>query len=237
MYDRLRYEIRLMGKKVFFAPALVLIAGGCFAILLLSIKDPAARFLSAVLEMLLPLATGASVAFLTASDPALELQLTMPHTYAVTVPIRLLLLLLWNSCLAFIASSIIFMVSLVFLPQPHPPTALGVFFASQLVWFPSLLACTAFGFGAALLFQSRAASVGLLAGCWVVEIVFKDVIIQQFWFFPLVLFSTTLFPDGLSFSLWQLNRLLVLGVGVVLLLVSWPCLLFPERLLKGSHQE
>jgi hypothetical protein len=237
MYDRFCYELRLMGKKAFFAPAIVLIGGACFAILLLWLKDPAARFLSAVLEMLIPLATGASVALLTASDPALELQLTLPHNYAVTVPLRFILLLLWNSLLAFITSSLICAMGLVFLPHPHPSTAWGIFWAGQLAWFPSLLTCTAFGFGAALLFQSRAASVGLLAGIWVVEIVLKDIMAQQSWLFPLILFPTTLFPDGLSFSVWELNRFLVLVVGIVLLLMSWPFLLFPERVVKGSHQE
>src|SRR5258708_23937825 len=128
--------------------------------------------------MLLPLATGAIPAFLKASASALELQLTMPQKYAVTVPLRLLILILWNCFLAFLASSIIFALGLEFLPQPHPATALGVFLAGQLAWFPSLLACTAFGFSTSLLFQSRAASVSLLAGFWLMEIVFKDAMIQ-----------------------------------------------------------
>ncbi|BCL78617.1 hypothetical protein ccbrp13_10820 [Ktedonobacteria bacterium brp13] len=237
MYDRLRYEWRLMGKKAFIPQVLLLVGGGLFALVLAHNNEPAARFLSALLEMLLPLSTGASIALFTVSDSALELQLTLSQKYAMTVSLRLAMLVLWNSCLAFVTSSSIFALGLEFLPQPHPATALLTFLAGQLAWLPSLLACTALGFSAALLLQSRAASVSALASFWLIEIVFKDIMIQCIWLFPLVLFPTTLFPDGLPFSLWLLNRLLVLCVACVLLCASWPCLLFPERLLKGSHQE
>lgn len=235
MYDRLRSEWRLMGKKAFFPQVVLLAAGWLFAIVLGYTNGPTARFLSAVLEMLLPLVTGVSVALLTSSDPALELQLAFPYNYALTVCLRIVSLVIWNGVLSLLTSCIIFALGLAYLPLPQPPTALGTFLAGQLAWFPSLLICTAFGFGAALLLQSRAGSAGLLAALWIIEIVFKNVLIQTIWLYPFVWFPTTLFPGVLPFSLWLANRWLVLAVALVLLLASWPLLLLPERLLKGSH--
>lgn len=236
MYDRLRLELLLMGKKILLPPLLLLVGGSLLAVFLASTNGPTARFLSAVLEMLLPLATGTVVAFLVASDPMLELQLTLPLKYHVTVLQRLVVVMLWSCCLAFLASCIIVVLKLEFLPQPHPASLMETVLAEQLAWFPSLLGCTALGFAAALVLQNRAASIGLLAGVWLIEIVFKNILIQSMWLFPLLLFPTTLFPDGLDVHQWQLNRFLVLIGALLLLLASYPLLLLPERLLKGAHQ-
>ena len=217
--------------------ALLWVSCGVFAAILNFNQGPTARFLSSGLEMLFPLAAGIATALLAANDNSLELQLTMPRRYALTASLRIGALLVWNSCLSFVVSIVVFALGLTFLPHPYPTTSLGVFLALQLTWIPSLLVCTAFGFAAALLFQSKAASVSLLAGFWVMEIVFRYVFIASPWSFPLFWFPATLFPDGLSFSLWEVNRLMVLGVAIVLLVISWPMLLFPERLLKGSHNE
>jgi hypothetical protein len=208
-----------------------------FAVILNNNQGPTARFLSSGLEMLFPLATGVATALLSATDNALELQLTMPRKYAFTVSLRIGALLFWNSCLSFLVTICVFVLGLTFLPHPTPTAPLQVFLSLQLTWIPSLLVCTVFGFAASLLFQSKAASVSLLAGFWVMEIVFRYVFIGSPWSFPLFWFPATLFPDGISFSLWETNRLMVLGVAIVLLIISWPMLLFPERLLKGSHNE
>ena len=236
MYDRFRLELLLMGKKILLPPLVLLVGGSLLAVFLSSTNGPTARFLSAVLEMLLPLATGTVVAFLVAFDPMLELHLTFPLKYHITVLQRLVVVILWSSCLACIASCIIVVLKLAFLPQPYPASPMGILLAEQLAWFPSLLGCTALGFAAALVLQSRTASIGLLAGIWLVEIVFKNILIQITWLFPFLLFPTTLFPDGLDVHQWQLNRFLVLVVALLLLLASSPLLLLPERLLKGAHQ-
>src|SRR5690242_6719589 len=94
-FDRLRYELRLLGKPVFLTPILVVIG---FALLLAIVNRNAtivARSMSGSLEVLLPMAAGVVVATIATYDRAIELQLTMPRNYHRTANMRFLFILLW----------------------------------------------------------------------------------------------------------------------------------------------
>src|ERR1700730_12353741 len=101
----------------------------------------------------------------------------------------------------------------------------------------------AVGLFLALLLRSRTASVALLGGIWILEIIFKDYLAATTWLHPvllfpttLILFPTTLIPDSIFWT-WFFTRLEMVGTGVVLLLLGWLLLQYPEGLLKGVSEE
>jgi len=234
--DRLRYEIKLMGKRVILTPILVMVGFTLFALLLHYLKVIPARFLSAGLEMIVPLATGIIVATITSQDPAIELQLTVPKKYHRTAMGRLVLIALWSAIIALLSSGIITAFRLTFVPAQllswSGPTQ---FLADQLTWLATLLWFVGMGLILALLTRSRSASGAILSGIWLVEIVFKDFFASTNWLQPVFLFPTTLTP---SINYWLTNRLEVLVMGLVLLPLGWLLLRTnPEGLLKGSSEE
>ncbi len=234
--DRLQYEIKLMGKRVILTPILVMVGFTLFALLLHYLKVFPARFLSAGLEMILPLAAGVIVATITSQDPAIELQLTVPKKYHRTAMGRLILIALWSAIVALLASSLITAIKLAFVPtQLLSWSAPTQFLTNQLTWFSPLLWFVGMGLCLGLLTRSRNASGALLSGIWLVEIVFKDFFASTNWLQPLFLFPTTLKP---ALDFWLANRLEVLIMALLLLPIGWLLLRSnPEGLLKGSSEE
>src|SRR5579872_4899303 len=112
--DRLHYEIKLMGKRILLTPIIVMLSFTLFTLLLHYLKVIPARFLSAGLEMILPLSAGVIVATITSQDPAIELQLTVPKKYHWTAMGRLVLIALWSAIVTLLASSIITAIKLAF---------------------------------------------------------------------------------------------------------------------------
>ena len=241
--ERLYYEIKLMGKRVILTPLVVMGGFALLAVLLHILKVAPARVLSAGLEMILPLMAGVVTAAITSQDAAIELQLTVPKEYARTVMGRLLLIVIWTACIAFLASTIIALLGLSFLPQQIPPwPALLRFGIGQLVWLAPLLWFMAVGLCLAMLIRSRAATTALLSGVWIIEIVFKDYFAAIDWLHPVFLFPTTLLPlvgplPAKYLNLWFTNRYELIGTAIVVLLIGWLLLHFPEGLLKGSGEE
>ena len=234
--DRLQYEIKLMGKRVILTPILVMLGFALFALLLHYLKVIPERFLSAGLEMILPLSAGVIIAAITSQDPAIELQLTVPKKYHQTAMGRLVLIALWSALIAFLSSGIITALRLDFVPsQLLPWSTPSQFLANQLTWLATLLWFVGMGLCIALLTRSRSASAAILSGIWLVEIVFKDFFASTNWLQPVFLFATTLTPAA---NFWLTNRLEVLAMGVVLLPLGWLLLRSnPEGLLKGSSEE
>ena len=97
-FDRLHYELRLMGRRVLLTPVLIMVCFGLFAGLLAYLKVNPNRFLLAGLEMFLPLAAGVIIATIVTQDPAIELQLTFPRQYRTTTLHRLFLIVCWSTC-------------------------------------------------------------------------------------------------------------------------------------------
>lgn len=242
--DRLRYELKLMGKRVILTPLLVMAGFALFAELLNFLHTSPARTLSAALEMILPLAAGVIVATIISHDPAIELQLTLPKKYDLTGMYRLLLIAAWTTCIALLSSGILYALKLAYIPQPLQSWApLLQFLTNQLTWLAPLLWFVAVGLYLALLLRSRSASGALLGGIWIAEIILRGYIASTSWLQPLLLFPTTLilFPttnlSQADFSFWLTNRFEVLGTALVLLPLGWLLLHNPEGLLKGSSEE
>ncbi len=234
-FDRFRYELQLMGKRVILTPILVMVGFGLFAGLLHYLKVDPARTLSASLEMILPLAAGVIVATIVSHDPAIELQLTLPKKYHRTAMGRLLLIVGWTACIALLSSVVLVAFNLSYVPlQLQSWSALLSLLTNQLTWLAPLFWFVALGLCLALLFRSRSASSAVLSGIWIGEILFKDFFINTDWLRPVFLFPTTLKP-GIDF--WLTNRFEVLGTALVLLLLGWLLLRNLEGLLKGSSEE
>jgi hypothetical protein len=233
-----------MGKRVILTPILIMSGFALFSVLLHYLKVVPARFLSAGLEMILPLAAGVVVATIVSHDLAIELQLTMPKKYDISVMLRLLLIFCWSTCIAILSASIISALGLGYTPQEllswFGPLQ---FLTNSLTWFAPLLWFVAVGLCLALLTRSRSASGAILAGIWLAEILFKDYIAVTDWLRPVLLFPTTLllFPvpnlPQWVFDLWLNNRFEVLGTALLLLPLGWLLLQNKEGLLKGVGEE
>ena len=241
--DRFWYELKLMGKRVTLTPILVMVGFAAIAALLHYLKVDPSRTLSAALEMILPLMAGVVISAVTSQDQAIELQLTVPRKYHLTVMRRLAIILGWTAVITLLSSIIIVLLNLGFIPQDTPAWTNPLpFLVGQLTWIATLLWYVAAGLLLGLLTRSRAASAALLSGIWIVEIVFKDLFIASAWLKPIFLFPTTLFALGgplpqALFTIWLDNRFEVLATGLILLPIGWLLLRSPERLLKGSSEE
>ena len=238
----LQYELRLMGKKVLLTPVLVMLGFALFALLLYTLKVMPARFLSGGLEMILPIATGIVAGTVAIQDPALELQLTLPRKYHTTGFLRLLLIIAWTVCVGLLSSALIFAFQQQYILHLQAVTPLLLFLSAQLTWFATLIWCVAIGLCTALLTRSRSAGGALLAGIWIAEIFFKDVIAPISWLKPFFLFPTTLlYPADVVtqvlFNTWLTNRLAVLAMGLLILPFCWLLLHNTENLLKTTSEE
>lgn len=238
----LRYELRLMGKKVLLTPVLVMLGFALFAILLYVLKIVPSRFLSGGLEMILPIATGIVAGTVAIHDPALELQLTLPRKYAGTSFRRLFLILFWTLCVGLLSSALIFMFHQQYMLHIQAAALLLVFLTAQLTWFATLNWCVAIGLCIALLTRSRSAGGAVLAGIWIAEIFFKDLIAPITWLKPFILFpATLLYSPGVVpqsvFNDWLSNRIAVLAMGLLILPLCWLLLRNAEGLLKTTSEE
>jgi len=243
-FDRFRYELRLMGKRVILTPILIMIGYLLFAILLRSLKVDPPRFLSSSLEMILPLATAIIVSMTTSQDPAIEVQLTVPRKYHQTVLGRLIIIACWTACIALLSSIVLFATKLDFIPQPITASwnAPQVFFTGLLTWLGPLFWFVGVSFCLGLLVRSRSANAAILSGIWIVEILLKDYFAVTNWLHPVFLFPTTLLPlagpiPQTYFDLWLSSRLEIIATGLILLPIGWLLLHNPEGLLKGAGEE
>lgn len=238
VFDRLRYELRILGKWVFLTPILMM---GCLAFMaeLLTIMHVEtlriSQVLTASLEMLLPVAAGLVVATIISHDNALELQLTMLKKYRITAFTRVGLIVSWTASIALFASACIYHLKFWRVPrQLNSLQVLPQFFTGQLTWIAPLCWFVAVGICLALLMRSRTASSALLGGIWMVEAIFYGYFAFTEWLKPVFLFPTTLMP---SIDFWLANRLELLGTALVLLLLGWFLLHNTEALIQGSAGE
>ena len=236
--DQLRYELRIMGKWVFFTPILIIV---CFAILaeLLATMHVAtvriSQVLTGSLEMLLPIAAGMMVATIASYDAAMELQLTMPQKYRITAIARLILVVCWTGGVSLLAS--VFIYHLKFLRVPAQIGTWGVVpqvLIEQLTWLAPLLWFVSLGLCLALLIRSRLASSALLAGIWIIEAIFYGYFVFIDGLKPFFLFPSTLAPN---INFWLFNRYAVFGTALAVLLLDWLLLHNTEALLQDTAGE
>lgn len=236
LLDRWHYDVKLPGRVAVLAPVLLMGGFALIAGLLHILGVSPERFLSSGLEMFLPVVMGVIVATTSLQDPALELQLTLPRTYAMTTLRRLICLTGWSAFIALCSSILLTCLHLGYLPGQiqYWPLLLQMF-AMQMIWLAPLVWFIAMGLCLALLTHSRTASGALLAGIWIIETLFLGSIIEKNpWLQPVVLFPTTLAPDA---SFWLSSRVTLLLIGLLLLPIDWLLLRNSEGLLKGMSEE
>jgi hypothetical protein len=235
--DRLRYELRLLGKPVFLTPVLVVVG---FALLLAIVSrgvtaTTVARSMGGSLEVLLPMAAGVVVATVATHDRALELQLTMPRKYHRTANARFLFILLWSAIVSLLTCLL-----LAFSNNWRMPAQVAhwsqpwQFLTWQLTWLSSTLWLVALGLVLSLLIRSRSASGALICVLAVAELLFHDVFNSDSLLHPIYLFPLTFAPDA---SYWLTNRVELLGTAIVLLVLAWFLLRQPELLLSQASGE
>ncbi len=230
-WDRLRYELRLLGRPVFWTPPLVML--GLFALLAVSSRNVTAatlaRTLAAGLEILLPIAAGTVVATVALHDRALELQLSVPRRYHHTANLRFLLILLWSACICLLTSWLLYTFHDWRLPvQIAGWSEPWRFLAWQLTWLSSMLWLAALGLVVAVLMRSRTASGAVICVLAIAEIITHGDLDASAWYHPIYLFPLTFSPNA---SYWLTNRFELLGVAVVLWSLGWFLLRLPEVVL------
>ncbi|QBD82716.1 hypothetical protein EPA93_44820 [Ktedonosporobacter rubrisoli] len=233
--DRLRYELRLLGKQVFLTPLLVVIG---FALLLALVNhdvDKVAQSMGASLEVLLPMTAGVVVATIAIYDRALELQLTMLYAYYSTATMRFLFILLWNALVSLLTSYLLYVFHLWRLPvQIAQWSQPWQFLTWQLSWLSSTLWLVALGLVLSQLLRSRSASGALICVLSIAELTFHHMMDQDPLYHPVYLFPLTYSPEA---SYWLTNRFELLITAAALLMLAWFLLRIPERLLSHAPGE
>ncbi len=235
--DRLRYELRLLGKTVFLTPLLV---SGGFALFMALVNRGVtsytmARALGANLEVLLPMAAGVVVATIATYDRAIELQLTMPRRYHRTANARFLFILLWSAIIALLTSALLLIFNHWRLPtQIAHWSQPWQFLAWQLTWLSSMLWLVAFGLVLSLLMRSRSASGALIGVFAIAQLILHGGFDANVFLHPVYLFPLTFTPDA---NYWLTNRIELLGTAAALLVLAWFLLRQPELLLSHAPGE
>jgi hypothetical protein len=237
MRDRLRYEVRLLGVGTLGLPVLAaLIFAGVAALAAFDVhntggSDAAAhaeitKGLLLLLEFGLPPVAGLAAAHLVAGNPAVELHLSLPRSYAAMVWRRLALLTVWYALAAALASAAIHAAGYWIAPQP--PSRELLIWAAPLLWF---VACGAM---LTLLLRSRVASGALLGMVWVGELFLRPYILPNAALQKIYLFLTLETLSGArapASGYWLTNRLALLGMAALFLMVLFLLLRRSESLL------
>lgn len=200
-----QYEIRQMGWKMLGFPPLVLVVMGCLAVLthVLGSANEVNHILSNTLDVL-PLAAAVGAAVVVGLDPALELQLSLPCHFHLTVLRRLALLL--GSAILSSAGATAILQATGRLIWPVPPVA------SELIWLPPLLWMA--GVGALIaVWSGTAVGSGTAAVVWTVEAVLGSLLAQISWLKPVWMFMR--YPTA-PLATWYWNRFALLAFSVVL---------------------
>ncbi len=226
-WDRVRYELRILGAWTFLLPLGVMAIYLGFSVLthnaaLRSSNSPSyanfemSRGLLALLENGLPLAAGLLAAITTNNDVVLEVHLSLPTSYRSTILLRLaqvgggMLLVTLAACVAVIAGG----YWIVPVDQP----------IGQLVWLTPLLWYVGAGALLTLLLRSHVASSAVLGMMWIAQFLFKPEFLNSPTLQRLYLFATEELIPGITranaslwYATWVENRLILIAIAVALL--------------------
>jgi hypothetical protein len=181
------------------------------------------RVLLGWVEVGLPLATGIGAASLVGRDPAVEMQLSTPTPYRSTLLRRLAVTAAWPALLALAGNAVLAPTG--WWPGTHPGAA------SLLVWAAPLCWLAALGAFLAAWLRSAAAASGLIAGTWLVELIFGPLFAATPVLHQLYLFPTSVLGGAPG---WATNRAVLLGTAAALLLGTAALLSRSHRLLTGE---
>jgi hypothetical protein len=229
-WDRFRYELRLLGIGTYVLPIAIVAIYLGFSLFARfgtlhnggSVADAdfqMGRGLLAVLENGLALGAGLIAAGAVAPDRALELHLASPARYRVTVLQRLAIVTLWSLIIGGITCTLVIATNYWVFPVTG--------FDRQLVWLSSVLCFIALGATISVLLHSRIASSTILGILWISQFLFKamfldDGVSQRLYLFA----SEQIFPAILEirrvawYDTWLQNRLILLGIALVLFVVT-----------------
>lgn len=226
-WQRLRYELRLLGVGAFLLPLAVVAVYTGFALIVrfstlghgdgVTAADfQMARGLLALMENGLPLAAGLIAAASVNLDVAVELHLSLPAPYRRTIGRRLAVVALWALLLTALISTLTLATHHWIVPVGEP--------LSQLTWLTPLLWYIAAGALLTLLLRSRTASSTALGMIWIAQFLFKPAFQEYGMLQRLYLFITEqLVPDiwpakyPLWYTTWLQNRLILLALAFIML--------------------
>jgi hypothetical protein len=222
-----RYEARRAGWTAALGPPLAIVLGAIAALVNPFALDKA-RILLGGLEMAVPLAAAVACASIVGRDPAVELQLSAPTPYRVTLLRRVAVALGWAAAVAAAAAVVLITTGWwERWPANHGP------FVGQLTWIAPTLGLSGLGFAAGCLFRSPAAAGALVTTVWAVQQFFGGAAQQSRPGRLLYLFATT---RGAEPGDWTANRLTLAGTGAALIALALVVLGRKERLI-GEEDE
>jgi hypothetical protein len=224
-----QYEARRTGWATLLGPPIAVVLGITAAIANPQPGDTTtARILLGALEMAIPLAAGVASASLVGRDPAVELQLTAPTPYRVTLLRRLAVTLGWAAAVAALTAAVLIATGW----WARWPANHGVF-AGQLTWVAPTVGLSGVGFAAGAVFRSPASAGALVTTLWAIQQFFADLAQQHLPGRLLYLFATTrgAVPDD-----WTANRLALLGAGTALIALALVVLGRSERLIGEADE-
>lgn len=219
-----RYELRRLGRGVLLGPLLALAALGLLAALAMraGLGQQIDRILSEALDVL-PVIGGLAAAGIVVDDPALELQLSLPTTFRLTMLRRLALALGWTSLIGLTCA--VTLAASGRLAWPISPLE------DQLIWLAPLLWLAGLGAALSLALGATAAGSSLVGMVWVLELAMGAGLAQVPALRPVLLF---LRYDPAIATDWLANRLTLLALAAVGLGSAAWLLGRPERLLRGE---
>jgi hypothetical protein len=224
-----RYEARRAGWAALLGPPIAVALGVAAALANPLPGDRnTARILLGALEMAIPLAAGVACASLVGRDAAVELQLTAPTRYRITLLRRMCVTLAWTAAVAVLMAVVLIATGW----WGRWPANHGAF-AGQLTWVAPTLGLSGLGFAAAAVFRSPAAAGALVTTLWAIQQFFGDFAQQHRAGRLLYLFATT---RGSVPGDWTANRLALLGAGAALTALALVVLGRSERLI-GQEDE
>jgi hypothetical protein len=211
--DVLSHELRAIGPIALLTPLFVIaLYDGLGALMSVGKAEQSVIgvLLSASFETGLSLAAGVVIAWLTAHDAAIELQLTMPTPYRVTALRRYLVIGGWTALVAIATLLLLHLLTPWALSKP-----LG---SDQLLWLAPTLWFAGVGALLALLFRSYAATGVVLGGFWIGELLLHGYFLTTGWMQPWFLFATLYASDA---SYWLINRLTLIASALVCFVAVW----------------
>ncbi len=243
-WQRLRYELRLLGAGAFLLPLGVIAVYTGFSLIVRSsalgrgsgvtfANFEMGRGLLALLENGLPLAAGLIAAAAVTQDVAIELHLTLPAPYWRTVGQRLGVVSLWVLALAGLVAVTTVATHRWIVPVEQP--------LSQLTWLSPLLWYIAAGALLTLLLRSRVASSTALGMIWIAQFLFKPVfqeygVLQRLYLFITEELIPDIWPASYPswYTTWLQNRLTLLALALVMLVAVALLLRRNEALLSAE---
>jgi hypothetical protein len=219
-----RHELRRAGRAALLGPPVAAAIG-----VALVLADPpahdagTARNLLGILEIAMPLAAGVGCASLVGSDPATEVQLSVPTPYRVTLARRLTVTLGWTAVVSALFAAVLVATGW----WDRGPETHGAF-GGQLTWLAPTLGLGAVGFVTGALSRSPAAAGAVVTSLWLFQLLFAGPVQEHRPGRLLYLFATT---QGTAPGDWAANRLTLIAVSAALVALALVVLGRAERLI------